>query len=113
MNGYLLDENLPRRLCFQPALPVTHAETLGSSPTDEAVWAYARAHDLVIVSKDADFSDRMLISVPPPRVVHLRIGNMGRADFHRFLARVWPRIEALLPHHKLVNVYHDRVEAVA
>jgi hypothetical protein len=45
-------------------------------------------------------------------VVHLRIGNLRRADFHSFLARVWPRIEALLPAHKLVNVYLDRIEAV-
>ena len=29
-----------------------------------------------------------------------------------FPARVWPQIEALLPAHKLVNVYLDRIEAV-
>ena len=44
--------------------------------------------------------------------MHLRIGNLRRADFHVFLARVWPQIEALLPAHKLVNVYLDRIEAV-
>ena len=58
------------------------------------------------------FSDRILVSQPPPWVVHLRIGNLRRADFHAFLARVWPQIEALLPAHKLVNVYLDRIEAV-
>jgi hypothetical protein len=26
--------------------------------------------------------------------------------------RLWPGIEALLPEHKLVNVYADRLEAV-
>lgn len=44
--------------------------------------------------------------------MHLRIGNLRRADFHAFLTRVWPQIEALLPTHKLVNVYPDRIEAV-
>jgi len=45
--------------------------------------------------------------------VHLRIGNMRRRDFHEFLAKVWPQVETLLPAHKLVNVYADRIEAVA
>ncbi len=29
------------------------------------LWAYAKEHDLTIVSKDADFSDRVLLSEPP------------------------------------------------
>ena len=66
----------------------------------------------MIVSKDADFSHRMMIAPPPPWVVHLRFGNLRRREFHALLARLWPRIEALLPEHKLVNVYADRVEGV-
>jgi predicted nuclease of predicted toxin-antitoxin system len=45
-------------------------------------------------------------------VVHLRIGNMRRSDFHTLLARVWPRVEKLLKTHKLVNVYANRVEGI-
>jgi hypothetical protein len=47
---------------------------------------------------------------PPPWVVHLRFGNLRRHDFHSALARLWPAIEALLPMHKLVNVYLDCIE---
>ena len=112
MKGFLFDENLPRHIRFTPSQPVTHVETLGVSPEDAAVWEYARLGELVIVTKDADFSDRILLSQPPPWVVHLRIGNMRRADFHAFLARIWPQVEALLPAHKLVNGYADRIEAV-
>ena len=112
MKGFLFDENLPRRNRFTPSLPLIHVEALGASPQDGAVWEFARSGFLAIVSKDTDFSDRILVSQPPPWVVHLRIGNLRRADFHEFLARVWPQIEALLPAHKLVNVYLDRIEAV-
>ena len=112
MKGFLFDENLPRRIRFTPSQPVTHAETLGASPADAAVWECARQGELAIVTKDADFSDRILLAQPPPWVVHLRIGNLRRADFHAFLARIWPQVEALLPSHKLVNVYADRIEAV-
>lgn len=66
----------------------------------------------MIVSKDADFSDRIITQSPPPRVVHLRFGNLGRNDFHALLARIWPRIETLLKSHKLVNVFADRIEGI-
>jgi predicted nuclease of predicted toxin-antitoxin system len=86
---------------------------LNSNPSDADLWAHAKANDLVIVSKDADFSDRILVSEPPPRVVHLRFGNLRRNEFHAFLAQIWPRVEQLLESNKLVNVYRDRIEAVS
>jgi predicted nuclease of predicted toxin-antitoxin system len=76
LTGYLLDENLPRRLTFKPSLPVTHATDLAASPTDTLLWEHARAHCLAIVSKDADFSDRIMLSAPPPWVVRLAPGNL-------------------------------------
>ena len=76
-------------------------------------WEYAKKHNLVIVSKDADFSERAIISAPPPRVIHLKFGNMRKKDFHEFLAKVWPRIELLITTHKLVNVYRTRIETTS
>lgn len=59
MKGFLFDENLPRRIRFTPSLAVTHVGTLGASPEDAAVWEFARRGELAIVTKDADFSDRI------------------------------------------------------
>jgi hypothetical protein len=59
MKGFLLDENLPARLTFSPGLPVVPVSNVGSSPTDAQVWEFARQRELVIVSKDADFSERI------------------------------------------------------
>jgi predicted nuclease of predicted toxin-antitoxin system len=112
LKGFLLDENLPARLTFIPSLPVVHSTDLGRGVTDTFIWEYARVHSLVIVTKDADFSNRMFVSSPPPWVIHLRFGNMRRRDFHSLLAKVWPNIEALLPAHKLVNVYPNRIEGI-
>ena len=113
MKGYLFDENLPRRLTFQPGLPVSNVEELGASPTDSQVWEYAQTNELVIITKDADFSGRMILHTPPPWVVHLRFGNMDRRDYHKTLARLWPKIETLLQTHKLLNVHTHSVEAVS
>jgi len=113
VNGFLLDENLPCWLRFALSLPVTHSTDLGKSPSDTEVWNYAKANALVIISKDADFSDRIVAVSPPPWVIHLHIGNLRKADFHTFLERHWALIFGFLPAHKLVNVYFDRIEAIA
>ena len=93
MNGFLFDENLPARLRFTPGLPLTAVSELGPSPTDTQVWDFARQRELVIVTKDADFSERIILHTPPPWVVHLRFGNLRRTEFHILLARVWPQVE--------------------
>ena len=113
MTGFLFDENLPRKLRFTPSLPVTHARVLGKNPSDTDLWHFAETKSLTIVTKDTDFSVRILMTEPPPKVVHLRFGNLRLAAFHTHLAHVWPRVEALLETNKLVSVYLDRLEAVA
>ena len=112
MKGFLRDENLPSRLQCSPSLPVIASSQVSRHPSDSDLWHHARRHELVIVSKDADFSERIILQSPPPWVVHLRFGNLKRKEFHARLARVWPQIEALLKTHKLVNVYEDRLEGI-
>jgi predicted nuclease of predicted toxin-antitoxin system len=112
MNGFLFDEHLPANIQFTPSFPVIHVSVLGASPNDTQIWQYAKQNDLVIVTKDADFSDRLMVDSSPPKVVHLRFGNMRKRVFHAFLASVWPKIEALIVDHKLIDVYQDRIEAI-
>lgn len=52
---------------------------------DEAVWSYARAHGLVIVSKDVDFHQRSLVFGPPPKVVWIRLGNCSTGQIETLL----------------------------
>ena len=83
MKGFFFDENLASRIRFGPSLPLVPATELGAGPTDTQVWEFARQRELVIVSKDADFSERIILHTPPPWVVHLRFGNLRGANFTR------------------------------
>ncbi|MFZ2957618.1 MAG: DUF5615 family PIN-like protein [Candidatus Ozemobacteraceae bacterium] len=112
MKGFLFDENLPAKFQFLPSFPIVHVSTLGKSPSDSQIWEYAKQNDFAIVTKDVDFSDRLMVDSSPPKVVHLRLGNMRKRVFHEFLANIWPQIEALIINHKLVNVYFDHIETV-
>ncbi|MBD1211721.1 MAG: DUF5615 family PIN-like protein [Dolichospermum sp.] len=111
MNGFLFDENLPVKIQFTPSLPIVHVSILGDSPSDTQIWQYAKERKLVIVTKDADFSDRMMVDLLPPKVVHLRFGNVRKRQFHSLLSRVWPEIEILVADHQLINIYLDQIEA--
>ncbi len=79
---------------------------------DWALWERATQDSLVIMTQDADFTERILAQQPPPWVVHVRTGNMRVADFRALLDSVWPRVWGLLEDHKLVVIYRDRLEAV-
>ncbi|HXK62604.1 MAG TPA: DUF5615 family PIN-like protein [Acidobacteriota bacterium] len=72
LKGVLLDENVPSWVVLGSALPISHCTTLGPSPSDTLIWEYAREHGLVIITKDADFSNSIMLEGPPPWVVHLR-----------------------------------------
>lgn len=112
MRGFLFDENVPHRLTFTPSLPMVHSSDLGASLSDTSLWDFARQEEFVIVTKDADFSNRIMLTNPPPWIIHLRIGNIRKREFHLFLSSIWNQLEALLPVHKLILVYLDRIEAI-
>ena len=113
MNGLLIDENLPKSLVLPSVLPVYHATDFGENPTDTELWNLASERALVVITKDADFSNRILLGSSPPWIVHLRLGNLRLKELIQQLTLLWPEVEVLLPRHKLVTVLHDRIEAVA
>ena len=90
VKGFLFDKNIPQNVTFTAALPVSHARDLGPSVSDTTIWQHARSNGLAIVSKDADFSHRMMIATPPPWVVHLRcLLNGLRLSSKECCARGW------------------------
>jgi predicted nuclease of predicted toxin-antitoxin system len=112
VKAFLFDENVPSCLSIVPTKPLLGSrDAIRARATDREVWDFAKRNECAIISKDADFSDLVLANQPPPMVVHLCFGNLRRRDYHRLLAQVWPRIESLLPEHKLIRVFADRIEA--
>jgi predicted nuclease of predicted toxin-antitoxin system len=89
MTGLLFDQNLSPRLValLRDLLPgSTHVEAIRLGRVlDKEVWEYARQHDLVIVSKDADFSELSLLWGFPPKVIWIRRGNCSTQEIERLL----------------------------
>lgn len=112
MAGFLIDANLPYRFALWQRSEYRHVFDLDDTWRDSEIWKYAKAEGLTIVTKDADFSARAMVSEPPPWVIHLRIGNLRMRDFHELLQRIWPQVLALSTTHQLLTVYPDRIEGV-
>ncbi len=112
MPNFLIDVNLPYRFSLWSGDDFEHMRDVGEDWTDTQIWGYAQERNLVIVSKDTDFSDRALVSRPPPRVIHVRLGNMRMRDFHGLITQLWPQVIELSAMNRLVTVYRDRIEAI-
>ena len=112
MAKYLIDANLPYYFNLWNSADYIHQFDLKPDAADSDIWEFSKLNNLTIVTKDADFSDRIMLSTPPPRVVHVRVGNMKFSDFHRFITEIWPEIEKLARENKLINIYKDRIETI-
>ncbi len=85
----LFDQNLSHRLvaALREEYPESvHVRDIGlQDGSDEAVWAYAAEHGLVIASKDSDFHQRSFLFGHPPKVVWIRRGNCSTANIEAIL----------------------------
>lgn len=94
----LFDQNLSPRLVqrLTDLYPeTTHVSLVGlDRASDAAVWEYAWTTNSIIVTKDADFSDIIVLRGFPPKVLWLRLGNCTTIDIEQALRRAHAQITA-------------------
>lgn len=85
----LFDENLSPRLpnLLAREFPESrHVRDCGlRGKADRELWEFARDEGFVIISKDSDFLQQILIHGAPPKLVWLRIGNCTRDELLRLI----------------------------
>jgi len=112
MPRFLVDVNLPYYFSLWKDKDYIHQSDIDKGWSDKQIWDYAATHNLIIITKDTDFYHAVLTTPPPPKVIHLRIGNMRISQLHDFLNKVWPDVLSLVKTCKLVTVYPDRIEGM-
>lgn len=112
MAVYLIDVNLPYYFSLWNNPDYIHQKDINDAWTDEQIWSYAEQNNLTIITKDSDFSNKIMLREPPPKVIHIRFGNMKMKQFHETLSNLWQDITTLNNEYKLVNVFIDRIEAL-
>ena len=99
MKLLLFDQNLSPRLVERLAdiyPDSVHVSALGlGDAMDMEIWQYARDHDYMIVTKDADFSELGVIKGFPPKVIWIRRGNCSTKDIEMILRESYSAISNL------------------
>ncbi len=85
----LFDQNLSPRLVnrFSDLYPNSaHVDPVGlGTKDDRVVWRYAKQHNYLIVTKDSDFSELILLLGFPPKVIWIRRGNCSTTAVEKIL----------------------------
>lgn len=112
MTKFIVDVNVPQNIkTWKNAdfeLQILHNRTA----SDGSIWQYALENNLTIITKDSDFSNRIIQTSPPPKVIHLKVFNLKLKKFSIFIEENWEKIEQLSASNKLVRVYIDRLETI-
>lgn len=61
---FLIDNNLPYYCQLWNNEAYVHQYDLGDDWKDGEVWDFAKSHNLTIITKDSDFSNRILLKAP-------------------------------------------------
>lgn len=112
MKKYLVDANLPSKITVWQTDEFEFVSEINDELTDSEIWDYAKENNLTIITKDSDFSHRSIVSNPPPKIIHIKIGNMKLKDMNSTIENLWEKTKKISENHKLVNVFTDRIEAV-
>ena len=96
----LVDNQLPEALARyldSAGLLCRHVRDLGlQRASDSAIWAYAREHGYVLVSKDEDFVQLADRYGAPPQVVWVRLGNCRKPAMLAAFQRILPALRESL-----------------
>lgn len=112
MAEYLIDVNLPYYFKLWNTSEYIHQTDINPLAKDKEIWEYAKENNLTIITKDSDLSNRILFKDPPPKVIHIKVGNVSMNVFHRLINSSWKEVIKMSDSHKLVNVYKDKIEGI-
>ena len=111
--NFLVDAQLPYGLVLalrDAGHDACHTRELpqGNATTDAEVCRLATKDGRVVVSKDRDFYDSLLLRGEPPKLLLVRVGNMRKAELTRLFSERLPQLVALLGENDFVEL--DRNE---
>jgi predicted nuclease of predicted toxin-antitoxin system len=112
MARFIIDANLPYYFGLWNNENYIHIFDLNDTWSDQQIWNYAKEKNLIIITKDSDFSLKLLTQGTPPKVIHIKFGNLKIRDFHKKITSVWDDVLILIENNSLINIYSDRIEMI-
>ncbi len=111
---FFVDAQLPRRLAHEiSALGGEAVHTLdlpaGNRTTDAELIRLAMREGRVMVTKDSDFVDSLLLRGEPAKLLFITTGNIPNADLIHLLRANWVPIQTMLNQGSFVELSRTSV----
>jgi predicted nuclease of predicted toxin-antitoxin system len=112
MARFIIDANLPYYFGLWNNPDYIHIFDIDDTWNDQQIWDYAKQNNLIIVSKDADFALKAFVEGTPPKVIHIKFGNLKIREFHEKITTIWDEIKNLIDENNMINIYIDKIEII-
>ncbi len=112
MPVYLIDVNLPSYFSLWRSEDFVFVKDINDEWKDSDIWKHALENNLVIVTKDTDFFDRVMVSKQHHKVIHICFGNTLMREFFSIMEKIWPQILLLKNQYEVIKVYKDKIVIV-
>lgn len=111
---FIVDAHLPMALAFwlrERGYDVIHTRELPeqNATEDNVLLRLSMQEKRVVISKDRDFVEQILLTGRPHQLRALTMGNIVNRDLITLVARNWPRLEELLAKHRFVELSADHL----
>lgn len=110
--SYIIDANLPYHVPVWKTEDFVFVLKINPAWDDDEIWNYAKENNMIIVTKDKDFIVKQAVHNVPPKVIHVKFGNLRLKDFIMRIGTVWEEVEHLIQTHTTINIYLTKVEAI-
>jgi predicted nuclease of predicted toxin-antitoxin system len=109
---FLVDVNLPKKFSFFNSSDFIHVSDIDSTLTDNDIWEFAIAHQLIVLTKDSDFYEMFLAKETHPKVVTLKFGNFTLNRLHLYFSDNWQTILNLIESNDFIVAYEDKIKVI-
>ena len=108
---FLIDVNLPQYFNFFHSPEFKHILEIDGKMSDEAIWSYAKEHQLIILSRDSDFYFKCLKD-PSVKVIHFALGNIRLKELHAFFRDYWNQVLTHIEEAILIQVTREEIKII-
>ena len=112
MPEFIIDANLPSKISVWEKNNFVDVLSINPLWDDNEIWDYAKANGLTIITKDKDFAVKQILQGSPPKLIHIKFGNLRLKEFIALIEKLWPAIENLIKEYSIINIYKDRIESI-
>ncbi len=110
---YLIDLNLPTNFFLHQREEYEHVYDLNVHWTDVQLWKYAKEHAMTIITRQVNYSYQVFLDDRAPHVIVVGFQGLSLEECNSKFSRNWQEIRTLSESYKLVQVFNDKIQAIA